>query len=68
MKLSSSLIQKWALQYLLMAIVLCPIFSTVQFIKGQTLEYALQFGLIWSLITSTVFLLARYKGSKKSDQ
>lgn len=52
-------IKKWAIQYVLMTLVLFIVFSAVQSMKGQELEYAVRFGALWAFISSTIFFATR---------
>lgn len=57
-------IRKWIFQYVLMLLVLFAIFAGVQYMKGRELEYALEFGMLWSFISSTIFLVVRIRNYK----
>ena len=54
-------IKKWIFQYFVMALALFAIFSSVQYLKGHDLAYSLNFGALWSLISSSIFLLVRIR-------
>lgn len=58
-------IRKWIFQYLVMLVVLFTLFAGVQFLKGRELEYSLEFGVLWALISSTIFLIVRIRNYKK---
>ncbi len=58
--------KKWAIQYLVMAIVFFALFAGVQYLKGRGLEYSVEFGILWALITSTIFLATRAYYFKKN--
>ncbi len=58
-------IKKWILQYVLMIAVLFVAFAGVQVIKGRGLNYALEFGLIWSLVSCSIFMLVRIRNYNK---
>lgn len=48
-----------------MLVVLFTLFAGVQFLKGRELEYSLEFGVLWALISSTIFLIVRIRNYKK---
>ncbi len=54
-------IRKWVLQYAVMVLILFTLFSGVQYLKGHSIEYALEFGALWGLISSTIFLVVRIR-------
>ncbi|TMN88894.1 hypothetical protein CWB72_11990 [Pseudoalteromonas phenolica] len=52
-------IKKWFFQYI---IALPPIFvllSSVQYLKGRGLEYSIEFGVFWALITVSIVAITR---------
>lgn len=51
-------------QYLMMLLTLSALFSGVQYLKGRGLEYALEFGVLWAFISSTIFLVVRIRNYK----
>jgi hypothetical protein len=58
-------IKKWIVQYLIMLAMVFVILALVQYLKGRGLAYATEFGILWSFITSTIFLGTRmYKYRK----
>ena len=52
-------IKKWTIQYLIALPALCALFAGVQYLKGHTVGDALEFGLLWSVISVTIFALRR---------
>ena len=52
-------VKKWVTQYLAMFLVLAGIFSLVQYLKGHQLEGSIYFGITWSVVGSSIFLLNR---------
>lgn len=57
-------VRKWMFQYLMMLLTLSALFSGVQYLKGRGLEYALEFGVLWAFISSTIFLVVRIRNYK----
>jgi hypothetical protein len=43
------------------------VIAGVQFLKGHTLDYSVTEGLLWSVITATVFTAARIYQSRKQQ-
>ena len=41
-------IKKWTLQYLVAFPLLATIFASVQYFKGQSFSYSLEFGVTWA--------------------
>jgi len=58
-------IKKWIIQYLIAIPVVALLLGGVQMLKGREFEYALEFGLLWGLITATIFLATRVYYYKK---
>ncbi|AOS96931.1 hypothetical protein AUP74_01494 [Microbulbifer aggregans] len=54
-------IRKWSIQYLVMLLLLFTLFSAVQYLKGRELAYAIEFGVLWAWISSTIFLVVRIR-------
>lgn len=54
-------VRKWIVQYLAIWLLLCSVFSVVQHLKGRELSYALEFGVLWALISSTIFFMVRIR-------
>lgn len=52
-------VRKWMLQYSVAFPVILLLLSGVQLLKGRDIEYALEFGVIWTIISITVFAVRR---------
>lgn len=52
-------IKKWVIQYIVTFIIMFLIFSNVQYLKGHEVEYSFRFGVLWSIIATTIFLINR---------
>ncbi|MBT1064277.1 hypothetical protein KJY73_11870 [Bowmanella sp. Y26] len=52
-------IKKWFIQYLLGFPILFALLSGIQYLKGRSWDYALSFGLLWSLISLAIFASTR---------
>ena len=53
-------IKKWLTQYAVALPVTALLLASIQFMKGQSLTYSIEFGLIWSLISVFIFASRRY--------
>ncbi|AOE50367.1 hypothetical protein [Kangiella sediminilitoris] len=58
--------KKWIIQYAMMAAVLFVLLAGVQYLKGKSIDYSIEFGVLWALITSTIFLATRTYYFKKN--
>ena len=53
-------IKKWTLQYLVAYPLLATIFASVQYFKGQSFSYSLEFGVTWAFISISILQLAAF--------
>ncbi len=58
-------IRKWIIQYLIAVPLMALLLGGVQMLKGRAFEYAIEFGLLWGLISATIFLATRIYYYKK---
>jgi len=59
-------IKKWIIQYSVALPLLFFIFAGVQYLKGRTIEYSIEFGIIWSILSVAVFALRRVYNYRKN--
>jgi hypothetical protein len=59
-------IRKWIAQYILILVSLFLVFASVQTLKGQGLEYSIQFGALWSFIATSLYFARRIQNYRKS--
>lgn len=52
-------LKKWAIQYSIAFPFVCALLGGLQFIRGRSLEYSIEFGVLWALISIAVFALRR---------
>ena len=52
-------IKKWLLQYSIALPVIIVLLVGVQYLKGRSLEYSIEFGVLWALISITIFAIRR---------
>ena len=59
-------IKKWILQYLVALPVIFLLLAGVQYLKGRSLNYAVEFGLLWAVVSIGIFALRRYYNYRKN--
>lgn len=59
-------IKKWLIQYTIAIPIIFLLLAGVQYLKGQTLAYAIEFGMLWSLISIAIFAARRYYNFRKN--
>ena len=52
-------IKKWVFQYTVALPLIFVLLSSVQYLKGRGLEYSIEFGIFWALITVFIFAITR---------
>jgi len=52
-------IKKWFFQYIIALPSLFVLLSSVQYLKGRGLEYSIEFGVLWALITVSIVAITR---------
>lgn len=58
-------IKKWTGEGIIALIFLFALFTSVQFFKGHDVDYAIKFGLLWSVISVAIFYATRVYYYKK---
>lgn len=59
-------IRKWLLQYCIALPITFSLLAGVQYLKGQTVSYSIEFGVIWSFITIAIFAIRRAYNFRKN--
>ena len=59
-------IKKWIYQYAIALPVIFVILAGVQYLKGRSVEYSIEFGIIWSIISISVFAIRRIYNYRKN--
>jgi len=59
-------IKKWTLQYLVAYPLLATIFASVQYFKGQSFSYSLEFGVTWAFISISIFAARRIRARSRT--
>ena len=61
-------IRKWIFQYAISLPIIVIILMGVQYLKGRSLDYSIEFGVIWGFISVTIFAIRRYYNYRKNIQ
>ena len=59
-------LKKWAIQYAIALPIVFVLLAGVQYLKGRSLEYAIEFGVLWALISVSIFAVRRYYSYRKN--
>lgn len=59
-------IKKWAVQYAIALPIIFVLLAGVQYLKGRSLEYSIEFGMLWSLVSLTIFAIRRFYNYRKN--
>ena len=59
-------VKKWLVQYTLALIIIFIVLTGVQYTKGRSLEYSIEFGLLWSLLSVILFAIRRFYNYRKN--
>ncbi len=59
-------IRKWVVQYVIALPIIFVLLSGVQYFKDRTLEYSIEFGILWALVSVTIFAVWRYYTYRKN--
>ena len=61
-------IKKWLFQYLIALPVIALLLSIIQYLKGRTIEYSVEFGILWAVISIGIFAVTRAYNYRKNIQ
>lgn len=59
-------IKKWIFQYAIALPIIFVLLTGVQYLKGRSLEYSIEFGILWSLVSVTIFAIRRFYNYRKN--
>mgnify|MGYP005824287095 CR=1 FL=1 len=59
-------IKKWIVQYVIALPIIFVLLAGVQYLKGRDLEYAIEFGILWALVTVIIFAVRRFYNYRKN--
>lgn len=59
-------IKKWAVQYAIAFPMIFVLLAGVQYLKGQTFGYSVEFGIIWTVTSLTIFTARRAYNFRKN--
>lgn len=59
-------IKKWLIQYLIAFPIIFVVLAGVQYLKGRSAGYAIEFGLFWSFLSIATFAIRRFYNVRKN--
>ena len=59
-------IKKWVVQYALALPAIFVTLASVQYLKGRSVEYSIEFGILWALVSVTIFAIRRFYNYRKN--
>lgn len=59
-------IKKWLIQYAVALPIVSLLLSGAQCLKGRSLEYSIEFGITWAVISISIFAFRRFYNYRKS--
>jgi hypothetical protein len=59
-------IKKSIFQYVIALPVIFVLLAGVQYLKGKSVEYSIEFGILWALVSVTIFAIRRFYNYRKS--
>ena len=58
-------IKKWIVQYAIAFPIIFVLLAGVQYLKGQSVYYSIEFGLIWAFVSLLIFAIRRFYNYRK---
>jgi hypothetical protein len=52
-------VRKWIFQYSIALPIIFVLLTSVQFMKGRSLDYSIEFGLLWASLSIAIFAIRR---------
>ncbi len=52
-------IRKWLIQYCIALPTLIIVFAGIQYLKGRSIDYAIEFGIVWAIVSIAIFAARR---------
>lgn len=59
-------IKKWIVQYAIALPIIFSLLTSIQYFKGRSLEYSIEFGILWALVSVTIFAIWRFYNYRKN--
>lgn len=59
-------IKKWIVQYAIALPIIFVLLTSVQYLKGRSLEYSIGFGISWALVSVAIFAIRRSYNYRKN--
>ncbi|MBC3767093.1 hypothetical protein [Neptunicella marina] len=58
-------VKKWITQYSIAWPLLVVLLGGIQYLKGRSTEYSIEFGLIWASVSLAIFAYVRVKNFRR---
>ena len=59
-------IKKWIVQYAIALPIIFSLLEGIQYLKGRSLEYSIEFGILWALVSVAIFAIRRFYNYRKN--
>lgn len=59
-------IKKWIFQFTIALVIIFIVLTGVQYLKGRSLEYSIEFGALWALASLAIFAIRRFYNYRKN--
>lgn len=59
-------IKKWLIQYAIALPIVFSLLVGVQYLKGRSLEYSIEFGVLWAVVAVSMFAFRRFYNYRKN--
>lgn len=59
-------IKKWTVQYAIALPIIFSLLTGIQYLKGRSLEYSIEFGIFWALVSVAIFAIRRFYNYRKN--
>jgi len=59
-------IKKWIVQYAIALPIIFSLLAGIQYLKGRSLEYSIEFGILWALVSVAIFAIRRFYNYRKN--
>lgn len=59
-------IKKWIVQYVIALPIIFALLAGVQYLKGRSIEYSIEFGILWALVSVAIFAVRRCYNYRKN--
>ena len=59
-------IKKWIVQYAIALPIIFSLLAGIQYLKGRSLEYSIEFGILLALVSVAIFAIRRFYNYRKT--